>query len=169
LRFDGVGDHINLGNPASMNIDGEITIEAWVNFEAADGIRNIVAHGYTRSPDAEVFLRVQDGRYEVGSWDGAGHKAWYNVPAEDFGRWVHLAGLYDGTAWRLFRNGLEVASTAEARGAVLVNGNWALGASGTGTERFFEGLLDEVAIYNRALSPQEIQNHYQGTLGQRTR
>jgi hypothetical protein len=169
LRFDGVDDYINLGNPASMNIDGQVSIEAWVNFQAADGIRNVVAHGYTRSPDAEVSLRVQDGRYEVGSWDGTSHKAWYNIPAKDLGRWVHLAGTYDGTAWRLFRNGVEVASTAEATGAVSVNGNWAIGARGTGTERFYQGLLDEVAIYNQALSPQEIQNHYQGTLGQRTR
>jgi hypothetical protein len=98
LHFDGADDHLTLGNPASMDLTGEISIEAWVNFEATDGIRNIVAHGYTLSPDAEVFMRINNGQYEVGSWDGVSHKATYVVPPEDIGNWVYLVGTYDGVA-----------------------------------------------------------------------
>ena len=126
-------------------------MEAWIKPEATDGLRNIVAHGYTRSPDAEVFLRIRDGYYEVGSWDGTRHSAWYPVPAEDLNNWVHLRGTYDGAMWRLFRNGVVVSSTQDAIGAVSVSGDWAVGAKGGGGERFFEGSIDEVTIYSRAV------------------
>jgi YD repeat-containing protein len=54
------------------------------------------------------------------------------------------------------RNGQLMASAAHATGAVAVNGNWAIGARGTGTERFFQGAIDEVRIYSRALDAGEI-------------
>jgi YD repeat-containing protein len=80
------------------------------------------------------------------------------MPAGDIGQWVHLAGVYDPAAgqWRLYRNGQLLASTTDATGAVAVNGNWAIGARGAGTERFFQGTIDEVRIYSRALDLGEI-------------
>lgn len=162
-QFDGIDDYINLSNPSDMNRVGEITLEAWVKVEAADGIRNILAHGYTSNPQAEVFLRVQNGSYEVGAWDGQSHKAVYAIPAEDMGQWVHLVGTYDGIAWRLFRNGIEVSSAYDSTGAISVGGDWALGAHGSGTERFFKGALDQVSVYFRALSAQEVVNRSSDT------
>jgi hypothetical protein len=82
------------------------------------------------------------------------------------GNWVHLAGTYDGANWNLYRNGLLVASNPDATGAVFVNNaNWAIGARGrwkntTGLERLFNGMIDEVAIYNFALSSNNIAKHY---------
>ncbi len=163
-HFDGIDDTINLGNPPNMNLTGKITLEAWVKLEATDGIRNIIAHGYTTSPNAEVFLRVQNGVYEVGSWDGVGHKAVYAVPVEDIGQWVYLVGTYDGIAWRLYRNGLEVSSAYDSIGSVSVNGNWAVGAHGDGTERFFQGTLDEISVYFQALSAPEVMTRYRDSV-----
>eukprot|EP00961_Rhodomonas_salina_P159824 2152476-Rhodomonas_salina.2 len=48
------------------------------------------------------------GQYEVGCWDGATDKtvqAAFKIPASDFGVWVHIAGVYDGQCWKLFRYG----------------------------------------------------------------
>ena len=71
------------------------------------GFRNILVHGHTVAPDAEVFLRLNGTKYQIGSEDGTTHKASLKIPAGDVGTWVHLAGTYDGTAWRLYRNGGE--------------------------------------------------------------
>ncbi|HOU14788.1 MAG TPA: PKD domain-containing protein [Anaerolineae bacterium] len=160
--FDGVDDYISLGNPASLPTNGQITLLAWIKPEATDGLRNIIAHGYSTSPNGEVFLRLSGGNYEVGSWNGTSYGASYAIPSSDLNQWIHLAGVYDGSNWILYRNGQEVARQASGTGAVPVNSNWAIGARGTGTERFFQGTIDEVEIYARALTPQEIARYSLG-------
>jgi hypothetical protein len=157
LSFDGINDYVGIGNAASLNFTGVITIAAWVKLATASGLRDIVAHGHTLSPNAGVFLRIYAGKYEVGSWNGSNHLTSFSIPSGDVNNWVHLAGTYDGVAWRLYRNGVQVSALNDATGAVAVNANWALGSRGTGTERFFQGSIDEVRIYNRALSAAEIQ------------
>jgi hypothetical protein len=157
VQFDGTSQSISLHNPDSLQIIGPITLVAWINATATDGFRNIIAHGFTRDPvDKEIVLRINDGVYQVGSWDGSDHHTSYEIPEGDNGRWVHLVGVYDGTFWRLYHDGLEVSATADTIGAIVVNENWAIGARGTGDGRFFAGAIDEVHIYNRALSASEI-------------
>ncbi|MDO4628378.1 MAG: LamG-like jellyroll fold domain-containing protein [Planctomycetia bacterium] len=163
LSLDGDGDFVNLGNPAEMNFDGEITLSAWVKAEATNGIRNIITHGHTTNPKAEVFLRINNGYFEIGSWDGTNHQARTQILASDVGAWVHIAGTYDGTDWKLYRNGTEVASVTDSVGALQVNDNWYIGADGTRGERFFDGMLDNVTLHNQALSATQIQELAQKT------
>jgi hypothetical protein len=113
----------------------------------------------------QVFLRIEGGStYAVGSFDGTNfHKATFAVPAGDLGggKWIHLAGTYDGSHWTLYRNGTQVASAADSLGAVPVPyGEWAVGSGGEGWAQNFTGGIDEVAIYNTALSAARIQAHY---------
>ena len=69
--------------------------------------------------------------------------------------WVHLAATYDGTTQRLFVNGAQVASRAQtgsltvSTGAVRIGGNQVFG-------EYFQGRIDDLRIYNRALSAAEI-------------
>jgi hypothetical protein len=156
LAFDGIDDSVQIGNPTALNFGGQITLAAWVKPQASDGIRNIVAHGHSRNPNAEVFLRINNRRYQVGSWNDANHLATIPIPAGDLNQWVHLVGVYDGATWRLYRNGAQVATRADTTGAVQVEAAWAIGSRGANAEGFFKGLLGDVRIYNRALSPAEI-------------
>ncbi|MBD2139957.1 hypothetical protein H6F39_00795 [Anabaena sp. FACHB-1250] len=166
LSLDGVNDYVNLNNPSHLNFTGEITIEAWVKVKATDGLRNIVAHGHTNNPNGEVYLRVYNGQYQIASWNGRDYMATFAIPSADIGNWVHLAGVYNSQAqaWQLYRNGILVNSTAASVGALLVNENWAIGARGNGTERFFNGDIDEVRIWNKARTQQEIQANLNQTL-----
>lgn len=158
LTFDGADDYVTLGDPGHLNLGGEITLEAWIKVDAdgVTGIRNIIAHGHDVNPAREVFLRVNDGEYQVGSWDGSEHMAEATIPDEDLGEWVHLAGVYGSNVWRLYRNGVEVNADAEVVGAVGVDADWAIGARGNGGERFFKGAVDEVRIWSVARSAGEI-------------
>jgi hypothetical protein len=75
--------------------------------------------------------------------------------------WVHLVGTYDGTSWRLFRNGEQIASGADTSGALPFPGaNWAVGSAGAGWEDYYAGAVDEVAIYETALTLAQVQAHY---------
>ena len=100
----------------------------------------------------------------LGSTDATGFHGVRAPVGDDLnaGKWVHLAGVYDGTTWRLYRNGVQVASQADAQGAVLVDdGDWAIGSTGSGWADNFAGAVDEVAIYRKALTAAQAKAHYE--------
>ena len=82
-----------------------------------------------------------------------------NGPAVPLGVWTHLAVTYDGTTLRLYVNGVLRSSTAASGGIAAstaplrIGGNTVFSVPGT---EYFAGLIDEVRIYNRALSAAEI-------------
>jgi hypothetical protein len=191
LALNGLKQWASLNNSGGLNFSGQITLEAWIKPDATQGDpARIISHGpqtlssYLAGPPpddnaapletSEVFLRVEGppgGPYDyvVGSavfTNGVGttyYKASAQAPAGDFGAgaWTHLVGTYDGANWKLYRNGVELASAAAAVGALpVINGDWAIGATGNGWTNSFAGAIDEVAIYDRALSASRIAAHY---------
>ena len=151
-----------------MNFSGQITLSAWVRPQERVGIHNIVAHGLCWQPAAELFLRTNDGRYEIGSWDGHNHHAQCAIPPADFGAWVHLAAtarVYDGQKWKLFRNGVLVNEKPDEAGAIAVNESWAIAATSRGKDRHFHGGLADVRIYRRGLSDGEVRELFSRPTG----
>jgi hypothetical protein len=189
VPLDGTTSWVSLNDPAGLDFSNHITLEAWIKPAATQGpLARIISHGPPTSTvydintnDAsfypimlsgsqlssnEVFLRIDGGtNYSIGTSDGfAFHGATAAVTAGDLGGangWIYLAGTYDGTNWNLYRNGVRLASVVDAQGALPVTGaEWALGATGMGWADFFAGAIDEAAIYNKALSPSQVQAHY---------
>jgi hypothetical protein len=181
VSLDGGKGWVALNQPAPLNIAGQITLEAWIKPDATQGDPSrIISHGPPTpsnfdpsqvmtnglSSSNEVFLRIEGGaNYSIGTSDGTTfHGATAAVPAGDLGGangWIYLAGTYDGANWRLFRNGLQIASAADTVGALPVaEAEWAIGSTGDGRGELFSGSIDEVAIYDKALPPDRIQSHY---------
>jgi hypothetical protein len=73
--------------------------------------------------------------------------------------WTHLAATYNGSILTLYRNGVAVGATTVSSTLSPTTGTLQIGASQDGA--YFKGLIDEVRIYNKALSATEIQNIYQ--------
>jgi hypothetical protein len=90
--------------------------------------------------------------------------AGFAIPTDDISTWIHLAGTYDGTAWRLYRNGRQLAVSVDTIGAVLVNGNWGIAGNAACDARFFQGNIDDLRLYKRGLSPEEIRRIARGEL-----
>lgn len=157
LSLDGKESYVELGNPKELIFFGPITIEAWIRPRSLNGIRNIVVHGHTNSPPSEVYLRIISGKYQVGSFNGQDFSTSADVPSSDVGRWVYLAGVYDGARWLLYRDGELLASTPQPVGAFFVDGSWAIGARGGGRERFFQGDIRDVRIWNMPRGEQEVR------------
>jgi hypothetical protein len=70
--------------------------------------------------------------------------------------WAHLAATYDGAMLRLYVNGVQVASRAQTGLITTTTGPLRTGGNAIWGE-YFQGRLDEVRVYNRALSQAEIQ------------
>jgi hypothetical protein len=76
------------------------------------------------------------------------------------GRWVHIAGTFNGTTMRIYMDGEECGSM-ERPGAVKPNDfHLCLGNYEEKHAAFFTGLLDEVKLYSRALSADEVRAHF---------
>ncbi len=112
----------------------------------------------------------------LGSWVSAGPMIWvdhvagrYRLTLGDIvrrlprlrsdpavGQWQHVAATYDGTTARIYIDGVQTASTTFT-GNVGDSNTWRIGAYGSPAGGFFDGLVDNVRVYDRALSPSEIQ------------
>ena len=85
-------------------------------------------------------------------------------PVPEPNRWYHVVGTYDGKAVRLFLNGDLVRERAWSGSILVDNRQPILVGRGENLGRF-DGLIDEVAIYDRALSPEEIQDNFDAGSG----
>ena len=91
----------------------------------------------------------------------------YDYPSGAFptGSWQFVCGTWDGsqsTTTKLYYNGALVASETDTIGTTLLNGNGGqyIGALGDGFQHFFDGYMDNVQVYNRALSANQISEMY---------
>jgi hypothetical protein len=161
LSFDGLDQLIDLGNPPSLDVEGVVTLCAWINSASSvEGFRNIVAHGFAFSPSQELVLRISDEFYEFMAWDGVNHLVRTPVRATDIGTWLHIVGMYDGRAYRLYLDGELVALRADDFSPTRVDANWSIGGrsiTASSDKRLFAGLIDEVRIYGRVLSDDEVR------------
>ena len=158
VQFNGTSQDVGIGNPAALNFAGRITISAWIKPMTTSGVQEIIEHGdQSVSNSAYVSLCLAGGSYEIVSSNGGStYSATSAIPSTDLDTWVHLAGVYNGTTWTLYRDGVQAAQTASPVGAVTVSGNWSIAASGPGASQFFQGEIQDVSIYARALSATEV-------------
>jgi hypothetical protein len=71
--------------------------------------------------------------------------------------WTHLASTYDGANLRLYVNGVQVASKAVTGSIKASTGVLHIGGNSIWNDEWFAGLIDEVRLYNKALTVAEIQ------------
>jgi hypothetical protein len=179
LSLDGMGK-VDLGNPAGLDFSGEMTIAAWLNIAADVGLSanaNVVNRGHGGTPNREFTFRVgtSGAEYDFGSWEtnrGDNH-ATLPLPPEDLGvgNWVHIAGTADFDestsmyTWNLYRDAeLVNTSVPYPDGLLPMMVGWAIGARGgvAAVERGFRGLIDDVRIYDDALSQAAIEETMMG-------
>jgi hypothetical protein len=72
--------------------------------------------------------------------------------------WTHLTLTYDGAVLRLYKNGVLISSLTYSGSILTSTGALSIGGNGVWTGETFTGRIDEVRIYNRALSAAEIQS-----------
>ncbi len=158
------GTHIALGTP--QHPGDSMTVEAWVNLDAdATASFSPVIARWDGSYELDINATTGDLVNFVVRNDT---NAFGNAPSTSAmtrGEWHHLVGIFDstdGTA-RVFLDGVEGGT--ETIGGVLQNaggddGAWYLGRTrGPDSGFAWKGLLDEAAIYPRALTAAEIENH----------
>ena len=172
LKFDGSNDYVDAGNSSILNPSstGSLTVEAWIyplSF-GGGGLGRIISKetGAIANPYA-LELRNTSSTYMNGIIFCIGNGA--SETCTDTGcnniitlnTWQHVVGRYNRTHLSVFVNGVERCNRAltnynfqQANTNLLIGNN-------PSNNRQFNGIIDEVRIWNRSLSDQEILLHYQ--------
>ena len=163
-EFDGTGDYLQMPNSPSLNITGDqITLASWVYFDDVSGPPEIVIakpfqDGQHSSPYFSYGLHMLSNgtpRFWLSLSVGARNAP--GSPNFESGRWYHMAGVYDGSQMILYVDGEVSATNNNASGNL--NGYDTplfLGTNGGRTEPM-DGKIDDVRIYNHALSQMDVQ------------
>lgn len=156
LQFDGTG-MVTVKHNANLEPDTEVTVMAWVNIDKAGaGELMIVSKGQWAANDMPYELSVVPGKSMFWQFfDNAGHdECQAKTPAG--GEWHHIAGTYDGKEFALFVDG-DKAATFPYKAKLPKNGaDVVVGRRSKANETWYKGVIDEVAIFNKALSPAEV-------------
>ena len=159
LRFDPEAES-SVAIPASPDLDltDAFTLEAWVYPESAEYGQAVIA----RETPGFVSYGLYAGDEERAKPEGViADKPWSyaqaigeeQVPSKS---WTHLSLTSDGESMRLYEDG-ELIDSAPAKSAQVSEGLLLIGADPNFAEGFFNGLIDEVRIYDRALPAEEIE------------
>jgi chitodextrinase len=157
LSFDGINDHVLVPNSVSLTLTTAMTLEAWVNpsvtLSSWKAILQKEVDAYFLTASSDQQNRPASG-FTLSS--GACCTFTYATAALVPNTWTHVAATYDGTQFRMYINGVQVSSTP-ATGSIQPTTTPLRIGGNTYSSEFFQGLIDEVRIYNRALTLTEIQ------------
>ena len=159
LQFDGVNDYVDCGDKADFQLP-IYSWSMWIKGNSAPGTSEVTQPLWSAN---EQFQFSWD-HSSTGFKQSAVHKSgatWYKSQIASTlyaDIWYHMVGTYDGTNIRIYLNGnLEDTDLAPAPNSIA--GILAIG--GTGATNFFNGSIDSVRIYNRALSAEEVRLSYE--------
>ena len=153
--LDGITGTVTVKDAPGLSLAPGMTVEAWVRPSTRSGDR-VVLSRQRAGTEAYVLYAARSSSAPAGSavLDGAET----DLPggaALPLDTWSHLALTYDGSALRLYVNAALVASTPATGQLPISGGNLEIGGSSLSGARF-GGLIDEVRVYDRALSAAEL-------------
>jgi hypothetical protein len=147
----------------SLRLTNQLTIEVWIYPQSTNGDRAIVSKvgGVAGNYGYQFYLR---GNMLMGQFNSAG-LAWpaFVVSSPGIiptGRWSHVAWTYDQSAMKLYVNGQPVATNVIGAKPIATSSSTLRISGDDNNHVYFDGLVDEVSLYNRALSGEEIAAIY---------
>ena len=159
LKFNGEGQYAQTDGPV-VDTTGDYTVSAWASLDALPGNYATVVSQDGRRQENPFYLQYGQGAFAF-STPGA-HRARLEIKPE-LGHWYHLVGVRNGDEIKLYVDG-KLASTAAAGTADVSSGALSVGRAkwSGGNVDFWNGSVDQVKVYDKALTDQEVTALHDG-------
>ena len=175
LKFDGTNDYVDVGDSSILRFtSGNFSLSAWTYVKSTSQ-QMFLFHGKGGVAWGSWFLSIggnetepQPGKYAFGFGTASGptNRNVYSIGSATTGSWVYLTAVYDGSNLYLYKNGVLDNSAAGTGNPWNNTVNTIIGGDPAGTPRdILNGSIDDVRIYNRALSAEEIKQLYEDPYG----
>ncbi|MDR5589564.1 LamG-like jellyroll fold domain-containing protein [Christiangramia sediminicola] len=156
LDFDGLDDHVNFGDNYGFT-NGVFTVEAWIKPKSNDGTRTIMSKKDIADPASGFELVMENG---VPNFKTSGSSS-FTSDKIGTDRWYHVAISFNGSAYSLYVDGL-LLGTNSGSGPYANSAPFLLGAIYDSAEpnlpkNPFHGWMEEVRLWSKALSADQIQ------------
>ena len=149
LSFDGRNDWVTVADARSLDLTTGMTLAAWVRPSARGGWRSVLVKESVNRLSYALYARPSGHVFTTAEHGLRGGSALRRD------RWSHLAMTWDGLIIRVYVNGAEVSRAALVGAAKRSGGPLRIGGNAIWPE-FFKGTIDEVRVYDRALTANEI-------------
>ena len=165
LKFDGQGDSVTFPAVGVPTGNSPVTWSAWFKREVTDGgaVQYIATYGIAGCCGQYFGIGTRGGdQIFVTQWGGG-----FDVfgPVVSLGDWHHVAGVYNGNQNdTIYLDGEMVASMDLDEAPDFVDTHPGAIGSNPDPGEFFEGLIDDVGLYNRALSADEVAQNFLATV-----
>jgi hypothetical protein len=168
LDLDGTDDFVELGK---LDVVGKITLSAWIkadDFEINDARIITKANEWGENDHWWMLSTISETslRFRLKTDDGQDTATLISDPVLEAGVWAHVVASWDGKTMRIYKDGAEAANQEKGGTAVAVDPNVSAAIGSQPSDafasdlsrvvKFFDGLIDDVRIYNRALSQGEL-------------
>lgn len=177
IDFDGTDDYINASSSTGLDFTSAYTISMWVYPGTFATYRNFITRGNGNSDDIEFYQQTSGMMIIAHNRTNGGSFTYENTPSPTLNTWTHIAITYDSSRasgpdnrWKIYYNNvLQSGSNPSGNGEIplAANTRWQIGQtehSAFGSTKIYKGKMDDVRIYNRALSADEIEDIYSGSV-----
>ena len=157
LELNGTGDHLVVKNSPPLQLTDALTISCWVKVTGAADLQSAVEKEAGWQIGEYNFMPVYNGLIQLQMFDlpeGCDDEGQTGNIKDS--KWHYIAGTWDGDVITLYLDGEPIADRDCGGKLAQGSGHLYIGARG-GNDRFLQGLIDEIKIYGRGLSTDEIQ------------
>jgi hypothetical protein len=161
LRFDGEDDYVNCGSGGSISITDELTVSAWVNIES---YHEDVYHDVILSKGVgaySIFLHRKGGGLITGYVTIGGEPRSLSIHLPEFNGWHHITMTVRDGQQKAYYDGVLQTASAHSGAIGATDRNLLIGyGEDFPSQGHFHGMIDEISVYDRVLSPEEVQWQY---------
>lgn len=162
LDFDGSNDYVRVSDNTRFDWGSEQTVSAWVFISSTPGNPDtILKKGFATVIEPQwIFVDSNTLRVRL---DTTGSNTLDTITNLQTNRWYFLASVYDGSTLKWFVDGVEDNSSSVSGAINTTNNDFYIGSGNAGTdgqhapERYFNGQIEDVHIYTRATSADEVR------------